>query len=314
MCSDVVAHLAIDIKSAGSAFSVNIDLVRRLSMRRAATLGPKSSLRQVIIKNTHAQMPGQHGNDDSVQVSRSKSHMSSSHMPTLAPRRAERIRLENVLVDVWSRDCIPYPGMATRRPENTIRASANSVMRKLSMASIASNFSSKRTASFSGHINQRPEIGRTPSPRTLYNPAARSRRLEKRHSRAAVVDFHSAPNAFLPEDFELKKPTLTMRGHKFMRRAMTMDGNRTPPQMPLPSRDHKRSASMSATTGLNAPTPTPLTSEDSEYVESRRAATALHMRLSENSPPQPPTVVTMKPPVKAKSRFFKLLGVNGNKD
>ena len=313
-CDDV-AHLAIGIKPVGPVFDINIDLVRRLSIRRAATLGPRNSLRQVIIKNTHAQRPGQHESEDSIQVSRSKSHMSSSHMPTLAPRRAERVRLENILSDVWSLDSIPYPGMAQRRPENMIRASANSVMRKLSMASIASNFSSsKRTGSFSGQICQRAEIGRTPSPRNLYNSAARSKRLEKRRSRAAVVDFHSAPNAFLPEDFELKKPTLTMRGQNFMRRAMTMEGSRAPPQISLPAvvREHKRSVSMSATTGLNPPVPAPLSKMESE-ADKEPTTRTLQMRLTENASPQP-TMVTTKPPVKVKSRLFKMFGVNASKD
>lgn len=318
VCTDDVAHLVIDLKPIGPAFDVNINLVRRLSMRRAATLGPKAALRQVVIRNTHAQKPGLHEAEDFVQVSRSRSHMSATHTPTLAPRRSERVRLEGILADVWTRGSIPYPGMAMRRPENTIRASANSVMRKLSMASIASNFStSKRTGSFSTSASHAAEIGRTPSPRILYNGAKGSRRLEKRRSRAAVVDFHSAPNAFLPEDFELKKPTLTTRGQNFVRRAMTMDGNRAAPQLqvPLPSApsQHKRSVSMSASATLRAPAPTPNESEDSGLIPNDRAATTLQMRLSENASPHP-SLTSYKPQAKGKKRLFKLLGVHHGKD
>jgi hypothetical protein len=65
----------------------------------------------------------------------------------LAPSRAERVRLENLLSDVWTRDVIPFPGMAGRaRSEHLVRASASSMMRKLSVASIASNFT-KRSGS-----------------------------------------------------------------------------------------------------------------------------------------------------------------------
>jgi hypothetical protein len=311
VATEVVSYLAMDVKPEGAAFEAHAS-TRRLSIRRAATLGPKTQLRQVIIKNTYAQIPGQYEAEEHVQVMRSKSHMSSTHMPTLAPRRSDRVRLEGILADVWSRDCLPYPGMAMRRPENTIRASANSVMRKLSMASIASNFS-KRSASFSGPNTERQEEFRAPSQHAFYNAAARSRRLEKRRSRAAVVDFHTAPTAFLPEDFELKKRTLTVRGQNFMRRAMTMEGYRTPPQVQIPlprvSLSHRRAASASLSTDLKAPAPTPLQSEDSGYSSGERPATTMQIRQPTQSSPPPAQMLSAKGPPKVKSKLFKLLGV-----
>lgn len=65
----------------------------------------------------------------------------------LAPSRGDRARLEALLSDVWTREVLPFPGMTARaRNEHLIRTSAHSVMRKLSVTSIASTFT-KRSAS-----------------------------------------------------------------------------------------------------------------------------------------------------------------------
>jgi hypothetical protein len=197
-------------KSLGPAFEANGGFARRKSIHRAATLGPKTNLHQVIIKNTNAQKLG--GDDNVLPMMRSQSHMSASHIPTLAPRRTERIRLEAALGEIWTRDVLPYPGMTSGRMETHIRASANSVIRKLSMASIASNFSmSKRSNSFTSLTTQRiEESGFSTSQRSLQSVSSitkyRTDVEGMRNSRPSpvVVDFHNTPSAFLPEDFELK--------------------------------------------------------------------------------------------------------------
>lgn len=78
----------------------------------------------------------------SAPVNRSQSLLTTNHrIPTLAPPRSERARIEALLSDVWSREILPFPGMTTRsRSEHLVRSSASSVMRKLSVASIASSF------------------------------------------------------------------------------------------------------------------------------------------------------------------------------
>jgi hypothetical protein len=140
---------------------------------------------------------------------RSQSHLSSAgHIPTLAPRRAERVRLEAALGDIWSRENLPYPGMPSRRMEAHIRASANSVIRKLSMASIANFSVSKRSNSFTSLTHHRIEEARfSSSQRSFQSTSKRNAGVEKIRSTRAdpiVVDFHNTPTAFLPEDFELK--------------------------------------------------------------------------------------------------------------
>lgn len=216
---DMFSSLSLDIKSIGPVFGHADSLVRRMSVHRAATLGAKTHMTQVIIKNTQAQKspevpptfaPG--------SVSRSQSHMSTSHVPTLAPRRAERIRLETALEDVWTKDILPFPGMGNRKVENQIRASANSVMRKLSMASIASNFS-RRSPSFSSMSNTRSEDSFGSRVHKISQGNLRARSAVDRRPAPAVVDFHNAPAAFLPTDFELQDNRPASRRRRLANRA-----------------------------------------------------------------------------------------------
>jgi hypothetical protein len=74
-------------------------------------------------------------------------------------------------------------------------------MRKLSMASIASNFS-KRSLSYSTLSFQCTEEGYTSSTGKSTRTVRQHKAPDKR-KRRVVVDFHTTPKAFLPEDFEL---------------------------------------------------------------------------------------------------------------
>lgn len=112
-------------------------------------MGPKSPLCQVILKNTSVIKDAPHSSSGvSSQINRSQSLLTTTaRIPVLAPSRGERARLEALLSDVWTRDILPFPGITARsRSEHLVRASASSVMRKLSVVSIASSFS-KRSAS-----------------------------------------------------------------------------------------------------------------------------------------------------------------------
>lgn len=65
----------------------------------------------------------------------------------LAPSRGERARLEALLSDVWTKDVLPFPGITTRsRSEQLVRASASSMMRKLSVVSITSSFTRRSSS------------------------------------------------------------------------------------------------------------------------------------------------------------------------
>ncbi|KAK0734140.1 hypothetical protein B0T26DRAFT_736899 [Lasiosphaeria miniovina] len=139
--------LALNIKTLGTVFRKPGTIARRISIHRATTVGPKSPLCQVILKNTSVikDAPSSRG---STQINRSQSLLTTNtRIPVLAPPRGERARLEALLSDVWTRDILPFPGITARsRSEHLVRASASSVMRKLSVVSIASGFT-RRTAS-----------------------------------------------------------------------------------------------------------------------------------------------------------------------
>lgn len=220
---DMFTSLSLDIKSLGPVFGHANSIVRRMSVHRAATLGAKSHTSQVIIKNTQAQkLPDVPPTFSPGMITRSQSHMSSNFVPTLAPRRAERIRLENALEDVWTKEALPFPGMSNRRVENQIRASANSVMRKLSMASIASNFS-RRSPSFSSVSNARSEDSYRSRVQKKSQANLRPHSAAERQPAPAVVDFHTAPAAFLPTDFELQDVRPASRRRRLANRAVGVE-------------------------------------------------------------------------------------------
>ncbi|KAF2177708.1 hypothetical protein K469DRAFT_643975 [Zopfia rhizophila CBS 207.26] len=223
---DMFSSLSLDIKSFGPVFGHPDSLVRRMSVHRAATLSSKSHMTQVIIKNTQAQKsPEPPPAFAPNSVTRSQSHMSTNHVPTLAPRRAERIRLETAVEDVWTKDTLPFPGMGCRRVENPIRASANSVMRKLSMASIASNFS-RRSPSFSNLSHTRSEESFSSRVHKISQGNVRARSAaEDRRPGPTVVDFDNAPAAFLPTDFEIQGNRTSSRRQRLANRAAGTEGS-----------------------------------------------------------------------------------------
>ena len=144
MSSPSYSVLCLDLKSLGSVFGLPGTLIRRTSIQRAATISPRTSVSQVIIKNTTALKDRNDTNNAVVApMGRSQSLLSANRIPILAPKRADRLRMECALAAVWTRDLLPFPGMSANRGEHLIRSSANSVMRKLSKASLTSNFTKR---------------------------------------------------------------------------------------------------------------------------------------------------------------------------
>ncbi|KAL8800444.1 MAG: hypothetical protein Q9223_007301 [Gallowayella weberi] len=139
------AFQTLTINPLGPVFGMPGTLARRLLVQRAATVHARTNGAQVIIRNTTAAKEDKDKQFDS--IGRSKSVMTASRVPILAPKRADRARMESSLADVWSRDKLPFPGMSVQRD---IRASASSMMRKISRASFSSTFSkmSSSTTSF----------------------------------------------------------------------------------------------------------------------------------------------------------------------
>lgn len=155
--------LSLDIRSLGYVFGLAGTLTRRISIQRAATMSPRTNSCQVIIRNTnalkeHIDIP----NPATNLISRSQSLLSTNNMVILAPKRADRYRMESALTNVWTRDLLPYPGMSPNFGEHLIRTSANSVMRKLSRASITSSFT-KRAPSHTSLLDDKMALNQVNS-------------------------------------------------------------------------------------------------------------------------------------------------------
>ncbi|KAM0563910.1 hypothetical protein ACHAPJ_000118 [Fusarium lateritium] len=131
--------LSLDIQSLGAVFGRPGTIARSLSVRQTAIAGSESSPYHVILKNTSTIRPSTGSAGSVIGLSRSQSLLSTkARTPVLTPSRSERARLEILLADVWSQDVLPLPSMTSiARNEQMVRRSASTVMRKLSVASMA---------------------------------------------------------------------------------------------------------------------------------------------------------------------------------
>lgn len=314
---ELQSPLTTAMKSVGKAFGKPGSFVRRMSVHRSATVGPTTDLNQVIIKNTQAVKEVQDNHSqDSLQIPRSQSLATPSHVHTLAPRRAERYRLEAVLSDVWSKDMLPYPGMMRR--SDPIRAGANHVIRKFSMASITSNFSySKRTPSYTSVSSWRkedvpPSRAAKSSRRDSFTTASSRSTRPLPHP----VSFHTAPDAFLPADFELQDPAKTKKRSALRTFTLTMER----PFSPLLSNENKQSSlrrAQSVRDDNSPPAPSPVPpslnraakkQEPSVYsIAPERARTPALSQRKETLMPKSGNELPVKTPRKSKSRMFRSL-------
>ncbi|KAF2401744.1 hypothetical protein EJ06DRAFT_575053 [Trichodelitschia bisporula] len=298
--TDLFCSISLNMKPLGAAFGYD-RFARRMPVHRAATVGPNTNMHQVIIKNTEAQRHSDEPSEKGPLVTRSQSHLSSTHIPTLAPRRNERIRLETALTDVWSRHALPYPGIAVRRTENPI----NTVMRKLSMVSITSNFS-KRSASYTSVSSRMDDA--YPSQRYQQSHSSASSRYQR-------VDFHTDPAAFLPEDFTLN--TLEKGGstRKRRRQGIRTTGINDKSAISRPITPIGRcNGSLPEDMAIPSPVPTTPSLPRREgntglsSSSSRSDRTVLHHEQPlQSSSPLASTVGPMRGPTKSRSRLFRWL-------
>lgn len=219
---NLTSALLHEIKPFVSVYGQGQPIARRLSIKRAATLASRSQMCQVVIKNTaspdHAPSSA---SASSLHIGRSQSHMTPNHIQVLCPRRSERIQLEAAMSDLYTKDVLPFPGM--KGSDNPFRASAHSVMRKLSMVSIASSFS-RRSASLASLHGARPRQPANHGQENLDKHTRHRLPPKARQGEAAqipsitypapapppkpAVDFHKTPEAFLPPDFALRDPRI----------------------------------------------------------------------------------------------------------
>ncbi|KAK5047825.1 hypothetical protein LTR84_006490 [Exophiala bonariae] len=146
--TQIPSSVSLDLRSVGAVYGPQSTTLDR-NPSRSATVGNRANVYQVIIRNTHnPQDLHEYRQTTSSSINRSQSHMTSNRIVILSPKRSERARLESSLADIWTKDKLPFPGMIGSRGGQIIRASAGSLARKLSLASIHAPFS-RRTGSIS---------------------------------------------------------------------------------------------------------------------------------------------------------------------
>lgn len=183
--------LSLDIKTLGFVFGQPGTLTRRQSIQRSATVNSRRNGHQVIIKNTNS--PKGSGEPPGFELeclSRSQTLLSTHRVPVLAPKRAERQRIETTMSDVWTRDRLPFPGMTGNRGSYLIQRSATSMMRKISKASMTTT-STKRTISTYMSI---PENDSTPCPESVNEKSeSGNTEIQRRVSYASMSDADLKP-------------------------------------------------------------------------------------------------------------------------
>ncbi|OJJ02623.1 hypothetical protein ASPVEDRAFT_132573 [Aspergillus versicolor CBS 583.65] len=118
-------------------------LSRRPSLQTLGTTGmqrARSNLQAIIIRKTHC--PHKHGQPQQIdgELERYKIPSFVSQPLTFMARRQDRIRLERVILHIYTRDALPYPGMFLATGE--LLFGSSSIMRHLSLRSKRYNRSS----------------------------------------------------------------------------------------------------------------------------------------------------------------------------
>jgi hypothetical protein len=314
---ELQSPLTSDMRSIGKAFGKPGSFVKRMSVHRTATVGPTTDLNQVIIKNTQAvkealESASTNASASSLHIPRSQSVATPSHVQTLVPRRADRARLEAILSDVWTKHLIPFPGMTIGRSEQ-IRGSANHVIRKFSMASITSNFSSsKRSGSYTSMAGSRcgkedypppppsqsRRAGSTSGSSTSYQNSAKSR-----HRSIAPPPARLPLADLLPADFDLQDQ-FPSRGKRSAFRTFTMTMER--PFSPLLAATENRPSTGAAL--RRSQSVRDASAANSEGGSSGRTVVAEKPAESMSGTPTQMVEGQYKQPRKSKSKFMRFLG------
>ena len=205
----------------------------------------------------------------------------------------------------------------TPRRSDPLRASANHVIRKFSMASITSNFSSsKRSASYTSITQSRgKEDMPPPKSRASGRESNRSTHSSK-PKRPPLVNFHNTPEAFLPTDFELQDPATKRKKSALRTLTMTMER----PFSPLLGHDLKQSGlrrAQSVRDASEAKRPAnivpPIGSMEDKppspvysLVQERPKTPAMMQTLQPSVETTPVTGVFTKTPKKSKSKLLRL--------
>ena len=156
--------VALAVKPVGVVFGQAGTLARRLSVQSAATVSNRTNMCQVIIRNTHKPQDSRDSRDPSAAlINGSESLLTTRKTVILTPKSSKRIRLEYALGDIWTRDKLPCSGVTTSWSGQVIRASAGSLVHKLSLASMHGTFARRSmslTTANQRRSNETPQVVR----------------------------------------------------------------------------------------------------------------------------------------------------------
>lgn len=201
-------------------------LARRSSMDSVA-VSRKANVQHVIIKKTHCphtfeEATSPQGNEG--EIERPKTSVTKGAL-TLIARRMDRIRLERLISDVYTRDVLPLPGMVLGRGDLFRRGS---IMRRLSLhagfsrrsssistvhsaimvadARSVDEYNGEGKESVGGHDGaadqQRPPDNECESPKTPASTIGRSRTLIFRGTSKKTSGTVSSPRSEKPSSHE----------------------------------------------------------------------------------------------------------------
>lgn len=147
---DLFASTNSDAKPIGTIFGRPGTLARHQSLHRPGS-NPKSDAANVIIKNTHALSEVICLHPSASSLNRSVSVLSMNRVTIFSPKRSERISIEAKLVDVWTRDILPFGLM---NPGIRKRTDTSNLIKRLSVVSLVSTVARKSMHSLQSYGSQ----------------------------------------------------------------------------------------------------------------------------------------------------------------
>lgn len=147
---DLFASMNSDVKPIGTIFGRPGTLSRHQSLHRSGS-DPKSDVVNVIIKNTHALSEVICSHPSIPSLNRSVSVLSMNRVMIFSPKRSERASIEVKLVDVWTKDILPFGIM---NPNVRKRADPSNLIKRLSVVSLVSTVARKSMHSLQSYGSQ----------------------------------------------------------------------------------------------------------------------------------------------------------------
>lgn len=230
---DLFASMNSDVKPIGTIFGRPGTLARHQSLHRSGS-DPKSDVVNVIIKNTHALSEVICSHPSIPSLNRSVSVLSMNRVTIFSPKRSERASIEVKLVDVWTKDILPFGIM---NPNVRKRADPSNLIKRLSVVSLVSTVARKSMHSLQSYGSQ-SEASSTQSCESRENDDVGQKAMSSVKSRQIP--------AGTPSNSPIKRTSSLSRTFSFSpsARKSSNDWKSTWRRSASPAKDEKRRLSM----------------------------------------------------------------------